>query len=145
MVEFELQYKNKFRINTAPDTEPGVLALLAAGITSVEPSTNDEVDQTPYYDGEGYTTSTVTGGQLILSISGHRVEGDPAQDFIFSNMLKFGKNRETDFEWERPNGEVISGDVTIANIEPGSGDANAKSEISFEIHFNGAPVVTPAV
>lgn len=36
-------------------------APLAAGITTITPAAADTTDASPYYDGEGFTDSTVTG------------------------------------------------------------------------------------
>jgi hypothetical protein len=138
-----LQSAHIFELNTTPGVTPGTYARLGAGLNNFEPSTNEEIDQSTYLDGDGFSTSTVTGAQLIITFSGHRKYGDPAQDFIFENMLELGTGRETDFRWTQPDGTVIEGPCTIANIEGPSGDANAKGEISFEIHFNGKPTVTP--
>jgi hypothetical protein len=140
-----LQSQHLFEINTTPGTTPGTYARLGAGLNNFEPSLNEEIAQDVYLDGDGFATSTVTGGQLTISFSGHRKYGDPAQDFIFNNMFELGEGRETDFRWTLPDGTKIEGPCTIANIEGPSGDANAKGEISFEIHFNGKPTVTPAV
>lgn len=144
MEGFSLQFNNKFSLNTTPGGAEETMSRIAAGITGAEPGNNEEIDQTAYLDGEGFAESEVTGGQLILSISGHRKYDDPAQNFIFSKMFEFGKSRKTNFEWETPSGELIEGDITIANIEGPSGDANQKGEISFEIHFNGKPTYTAA-
>lgn len=142
--EFALQFRNEFNINITPGEEEETMARLAAGITSVEPANNEEVDQTAYLDGEGFASSDVTGGQLILSVSGHRNYADPAQNFIFSKLFDFGQSRKTNFEWTTPAGELIEGQITIANIDGPSGEANQKGEISFEIHFNGKPSYTEA-
>lgn len=144
MEDFALQFRNRFSINTTPSEVEETMSRLAAGITGVEPGNNEEVDQTAYLDGEGFASSDVTGGQLILSVSGHRNYNDAAQNFIYGKMFDFGGARKTGFEWETPAGDLITGEVTIANIEGPSGDANAKGEISFEIHFNGKPTFTPA-
>ncbi|MER2057243.1 MAG: capsid protein [Niallia sp.] len=120
------------------------MSRLAAGLSSVEFSNNEEVDQTAYLDGEGFSSSDVTGGQMILSFSGHRDYDDAAQNYIYSLLTEFGESRKTNFEWTTPNGDEFTGNITIANIEGPSGDANTKGEISFEIHFNGKPVFTPA-
>ena len=40
---------------------------------------------------------------------------------------------------------MFEGSCTIANISGPSGDAGAKGDISFEIHFNGNPEYTPPV
>lgn len=138
-----LQSAHRFEINVTPGTTPGTYERLGAGLNNFEPSFNEEVAQDTYLDGDGFATSTVTGAQLIITFSGHRKYGDLAQDFIFDNALELGTGRETDFRWTQPDGTIIEGPCTIANIEGPSGDSNAKGEISFEIHFNGKPTVTP--
>lgn len=140
---FELMSKHKFEINTTPGETPGDYALIAAGITNVEPSNNEELSQDVYLDGDGYGETDVIGAQLVLTFTGHRKYGDPAQDFIFGKLLELGPNRRTEFRWTEPDGGVFEGECTIANIAGPSGDAGAKGEISFEIHFNGKPNYTP--
>ena len=140
---FELMNKNKFEINTTPGISPGSYALIAAGITNVELNNNEELSQDRYLDSDGYGETDIIGAQLVLTFSGHRKYGDPAQDFIFGTLLELGPNRRTEFRWTEPDGGVFEGECTIANITGPSGDAGAKGEISFEIHFNGKPDYTP--
>lgn len=139
---FELMNAHQFEINTNPG---GVetFAPIAVGVTNVEPGTNEELSQDKYLDGNGYGETDVIGAQLVLSFTGHRNYGDPAQDFIFSKMLGLGASRRTNFRWTEPNGGVFTGNCTIANISAPSGDAGAKGEVSWEIHFNGEPIYTP--
>lgn len=147
-MSFVLMNQYQLEIDTTPSSTPGseTYELLAAGITSIEPANNDEIDQTAYMDGNGWGTSTVTGAQLTYSVSGHRKTGDAAQDYIFSGGVQFGLGdaRETKAKLTDPDGNTIEGPVTIANIEGPSGEANSKGEISFELHFNGQPIFTPA-
>ena len=145
MAEFYLQSAHMFEIQTGEDGTSGdpIYSRLGAGISNVDPQGNDEIDQTPYLDGEGFASSDVTGGQVTLAFSGHRLHGDEAQDYIFSKAYEYGSARRTKFRWTQPDGSVLEGDATIANITGPSGDANTKGEISFEIHFNGKPDYTP--
>ncbi|MFC0271128.1 phage tail tube protein [Metabacillus herbersteinensis] len=145
MPGFELMNAHDFKINTVPGTTPGTLAAIAAGITNVEPSPNEELSQDKYLDGDGYGETDVIGAQIVLAFTGHRKYGDVAQDFIFSKMLELGASRRTNFEWTEPGGGKFAGPCTIANISGPSGAAGAKGEISFEIHFNGKPTYTPPV
>src|SRR5690554_818392 len=142
---FLLQSKHILEINTSPGATDGTQTFerLAAGISSMEPSSNDELAQDRYFDGDGYGETDVIGAQLVLTFSGHRKYGDPAQDFIMGLMLDLGPGRRTDFRWTLPNGDVYEGPVTVANITGPSGEAGAKGEIGFEIHFNGKPEFTP--
>jgi len=57
--------------------------------------------------------------------------------------MTIGTDRETEFRWTQPNGDVIEGPCTIAEITGPSGEANAKGEISVSIHLNGKPEYTP--
>lgn len=140
MADFYLNSNYKFKIGELE----GTLHDLGAGLSSVDVTGNEEVDQTPYLDGSGFGTSDVTGGQPVYTFEGHRLYGDDAQDFIFGKRFTFGKDRRCEFEVEDPDGATISGEATLVNIDGPGGEANAKSEISFEVHFVGLPTLTPA-
>jgi hypothetical protein len=142
-LSFELTNAHSFSINTTPGTTPGNMAPIAKGITNVEPSNNEELSQDRYLDGDGYGETDVIAAQTVLSFSGHRFYGDPAQDFIFEKILELGVGRRTNFEWTEPDGGKFAGNCTIANISGPSGAAGSKGEISFEVHFNGKPTYTP--
>lgn len=139
---FALMNDQKFEINITPAEAEPTWVVLAKGIMTAEPSTNEEIDQTVYFDSSGFKESDVTGMQLVQSFTGHRYYGDEAQDYIFSKMLELGAARRTTFRYTEPDGGVYTGSITIANIQPPSGDAGAKGEIAFEIHYNGKPEYT---
>lgn len=144
--EFVLNFKNKYFLDTSGGADGAeVWSPLAAGIQNVSWAGNEVIDQSQYYDGGGLASTEVTGGQWVASVSGHRVIGDAAQDFVFGLMLEYGAKRKTKLKWERPDGKTVTADVTIANIADAAGDANAKDSISFEIHCNGAPTKTDTV
>src|SRR5690554_6317220 len=91
-----LQSEHLFNI----DTDPGgteTMERLAAGLNNFEVAINDETDQTHYLDGDGFASTDVMGAELVLSFSGHRKFGDPAQDFIFSLITELGEGRKTNF------------------------------------------------
>lgn len=138
-IAFSQSYMNNFMINITPDGEEPTWARLGAGISSAEPEGNEEIDQSTYYDGEGLASSDVTGGQMVITFSGNRCIGDPAQDFIAARKMDYGSARKTDMRWINPEGDVLEGKITLANIKIGGGDANAKETFEFEAHFNGRP------
>lgn len=141
--EFLLQSKHSLELNLDPG---GVETFekIAAGITGLDPDPNDEVAQDKYFDGEGFGETDVIGAQLILTFSGHRKYGDAVQDYIFSLLLEIGPARRTELKWTQPDGSKFEGPVTIANITGPGGEAGAKGDIGFELHFNGKPEFTPA-
>ena len=144
MEGFLLQSKNKLEINTTPSAEEPTYVRLAAGITDLEPDPNEETSQDVYLDGDGFGETDVTGAQLIVSISGHRKYGDPAQDYIYGLQMELGPARRTTFRLTLPDGATYEGPCTIANIVGPGGAAGEKGAISFEIHFAGKPEYTPA-
>jgi hypothetical protein len=140
---FELNFQRLYEIDITPNETTATYARLGAGLTGADPSNNEEMDQTAYLDGDGYKETEVIGAQFTLAFSGHRVVGDSAQDFIAGLEHELGSNRKTTFRVTDKDGNVKSGDCTIANVDFGGGDAGAKVEISFEIHLAGKPAVTP--
>lgn len=113
---------------------------LKNGISSMEPVMNDVTEQTNYYDSAGYGITSVTGGQFVISFSGDRVYGDEALDYIFKQMWQFGCGRKTNFKMTDPAYNAVSGIVTIANITGPGGDSG-KGSFSFELHFDGEPLI----
>jgi hypothetical protein len=143
MSGFDLMNGHKFELNVTPGSA-ATYALLSKGIKNAAPSNNEKLAQDNYMDGAGFGSTDVIGAQLILSFTGDRYYGDQAQDFIMGLLLNVGSGRKTDFRWTEPNGGVFTGGCTIANIDGPTGDAGAKGEIKFEIHFNGKPTYTPS-
>jgi hypothetical protein len=141
---FNLMNAHKFEINSVPGTTPGTYLNIAKGIKSVSPKSDEKLVQDQYLDGDGFADTDVTSTQLILSFQGDRDYDDEAQNYIMGLLLEIGNARRTQFKWTEPDLGVIAGECTIASIEGPGGDAGAKGEIKFEIHFNGKPNYTPA-
>ena len=141
-IGFAQNYTNLYAINTTPGAGKNY-ARVGAGINSVSWAGNEAISQDAYYDGDGLSSSDVTGGQIVGTFAGHRKIGDPAQDFISALLLSYGEARKTDFLWISPDGTTLEGECTVANINPQGGDPNAKSDFGFEIHYNGMPTYTP--
>lgn len=144
MSTFVLNSQFLYELNIAQPGEAENYVRLAEGISSLTPNSNDVLSQDFYLDNDGNGNTDKTGQQLIYTGSGHRALGDPAQDFIFSKRLALGDDCKTSFRQTDPDGlKILMPSVTICNVTGNSGDANAKSEIGFEIHVNGAPTITP--
>lgn len=142
--KFPLMHQNLCEIDVNYCNGTASWKTLAAGLTSTNPSLSETVDTTPYLDGGGFSESEVTGAQMMVTCTGHRVVGDAAQDYIFSKDLSLGEGRYSQVRYTDSEGNVVAQKVTIANIALPNGDAGAKGAISFELHFAGKPVKTPA-
>ena len=137
-----LNYEELFELNITPSAGVGneTWSRIAAGIMSIDISNNEDVAQDKYLDDEGFGTSTVIGAQYTMTFSGHSIPADAVQNYVSTLEFQLGDARCTDFKRTDSAGNSTSGVVTIANIDMGGGDAGAKEDISFEIHFNGKPV-----
>ena len=143
MSSFSLNFQQLLEIDTTPNGSTRTWIRFGAGISSVDPENNENIDQTAYIVDGGFSSSEVIGAQKILSWSGHRLVGDAAQDYIFSKEYDLGSSRKTNIRFYDAGGNLTTGGCTIANLKAGGGDAAAKTEISGEFHMNGKPVYTP--
>lgn len=142
-MEISLNYDYSFKINTTPSAQSPSMAEIKKGFDNVSEALNEVLYQASFLGDSGYGSSYVTGGQLIVTLSGVRMIGDTAQDYIFSDSVYYnwGKSRETTIEMTCPDGTVITCPVTLAKISRSGGAANNGTAISVEIHFNGKPTI----
>ena len=122
-------------------------ADLSAGIDNISESLNEVVQQYFFLGDGGFARNHVTGMAPSFTLTGRRIAGDTAQDFIFGDTIKYGLDtaRESSFKLVAVEGAstiTLTVDCTICNIQEWSGAATDDSAISFEIRFNGAPTVT---
>lgn len=140
----EINYNAKLEIDTAPGTVTPVLAEIAEGFNNLSSSINEVLHETSYLSDKGWGHTEVLGGKFTITLTGDRIIGDDAQDYIFSDdvMYKFGEARKTSLTITTAL-NTIKWDVTLANITESGGDAVGASAISVTIHGNGAPTITP--
>ena len=144
-------WKEKFYIGTEYTAGSGgaegtwTYAALCKGIESVEPTVNEQNQQYFFLCGQGGADNEVTGIAPEYAVSGRRIIGDAAQDYIFGQKYKLGSERETDakveFTADGYDYEIVF-DCTIANIQELGGATEENSAISFEIHVDGKPTLT---
>ena len=141
--EFSLNNRVLVEVDITPAASSPTYARLAKGITSAVDSHNDSTDDTPYLDGGGYGNSDVIGKQYTLAVSGHRVIGNTAQDYIVGLQGEFGDDAKTTVRYTRPNGHRTTAKVSATEIVDAGGDANAKTEFSVNFKGCGAPTIEP--
>ena len=112
-----------------------VLATNIAGVDSqMNPTTEDK---TYLYVG---TSTTKTGTQRSFAVSGDRYVGDAAQDFIFSNKIKYGIGQGVVVPYvyiNTLNGKGEKGKVSIIVNSDGGGNAGESSAISVDLKSTG--------
>ena len=152
---FNLNHKNLYQIdtkggNTKDSVTEATWALLAGGISSITQNAADTVDNQSYYDGDGESSSDVTGLNDGFAFTGNRKVGDVAQDFIVGLKHKTGEGRKVNIRHTSPDGKVETAQYTLSNIVITGGAANAKETLSFTAGPNGriyeestTPALTP--
>lgn len=139
----ELNYEIKLEIDVTPSSTP-TWAELMEGIKNLAPALNEVIYQASYLSDEGWGSSAVTGGQFTVTLTGDRIVGNTAQDYIFSSAVQynFGDARKTNIRITQPSGRVILWPITLANITDSGGDSNQPNAITITIHGNGKPTIT---
>ncbi|WP_125570926.1 phage tail tube protein [Lacticaseibacillus songhuajiangensis] len=145
---FALNWQNGFEIDVSGTKDPAKAEnakweKLAAGINNFTPSLNETATNDVYMDGEGFGSTDVTGKRLQIAFTGHRLEGNAAQDYIASHVLDIGDKLKTLGRWTQTDGATIVGQVTLSDIVTSGGAPGAKQTLSFNMAFNGKPVYTP--
>ena len=120
-------------------------ADLSAGIDNISESLNEVVQQYFFLADNGFATNHVTGMAPSFTLTGRRIVGDTAQDYIFGAKYDLDTDRESSFKLVAVEGAAtvtLECPCTICNVQEWSGASTDDSAISFEIRLNGAPTVT---
>lgn len=138
-------YNLSASINTAASGADAVYSELADGIDNIAEALNEVVQQYFFLKDNGFAQNHVTGMAPAWTLTGRRVLGDAAQEFIFGNKYGLDTERQTTFKLEYTNASnatvSITVPCTICNIQEFSGATTEDAAISFEIRFDGQPTV----
>lgn len=138
----------KMSIGTSVTGTTWSYSALCAGIEAISPSVNEQNQQAFYMCGLGGANNEVTGIAPEYDVSGHRVHGDAAQDYIVGLRYKLGQDRKSSLKVEIYDHttlkETITADCTITDIVDFGGNATDLVPFSCKLRVNGIPTVTTA-
>ena len=141
-------YSYKAEIDTTPTGTNRTWAQICAGIDNITEALNETIQQYFFLCGNGFAANYVTGAAPAVTLTGHRVIGDTAQDYIFGKKYALGASRDTHLRLTQTNeagtASVISANVTMVNLSDISGATTDGSACSVELRFNGEPFVGEA-
>lgn len=123
------------------DTGSGSYSKLCAGIESMTFNSNEQIQQYFFLCGEGFANNETTGAAPELVISGRRVVGDAAQDYIVGKQFALGTDRNSVIK-VTAEGKLITCGCTIANVTSFGGNTLDVNNFGCTIRFNGEPTVT---
>ena len=134
---------SKLEIGTAYSTNAWTYSRLCKGIKEMTPSFNEVVVTEQYLCGEGHAHNEVTGMAPQIQITGDRVEGDTAQDYIAGLQWALGEDRVTSVKITT-GGKVITCDAVVTDIVTFGGQSTNLKPFNCIIRLNGKPTITDA-
>lgn len=138
---FNPVWANSIEIGTTNSGGTWSYAKLCKGIENVTFSSNEQNQQYFFLCGEGVAHNEVTGSAPELQVSGRRIAGDVAQDYIVSKQFALGEARNSSIKITA-EGQVITCDCSIGDVVSFGGATLDVNTFSCTIRFNGKPTVT---
>lgn len=140
---FNPVWANSVEIGVSQTNSTWTYKPLCAGIESMTFNSNEQNQQYFFLCGEGFAHNEVTGGAPELQISGRRVVGDDAQDYIVGKQFALGTDRNSSIKITA-EGKVITCDCSIGDVVSFGGQTLDVNSFGCTIRFNGEPTVTAA-
>ena len=142
-------YNWEFSIGTALSSGTWEYASFCAGIESITENINSQNKQYFFLCQDGCATNEVTGIAPQYTVSGRRVYGDTAQEYICGLKYQFGKARKSSFKMEHTDSSgsssiktTITCGCTILDISDIGGNTTDDVPFSCTIALDGQPTVT---
>lgn len=140
-------WANKIEIGTSATTaEPPVWTYseLCEGIEGMTFNSNEQNQQYYFLCGQGFAHNEVTGGAPELQITGRRIAGNAAQDYICGKQFALGTDRNSSVKITTAEGKQITCDVSIGDVVSFGGNTLDVNSFGCTLRFNGKPTVTDA-
>ena len=134
-------WANTVEIGTSESGGTWSYSKLCKGIESMTFNSNEQNQQFFFLCGEGFAHNETTGAAPELQISGRRIVGDAAQDYIAGKQFALGTDRNSSIKITA-EGQVITCDCTIGDVLSFGGATLDVNTFSCTIRFNGEPTVT---
>ena len=136
-------WANSIHIGTSESGGTWSYSKLCKGIESMEFNENEQNQQYFFLCGEGFAHNETTGSAPELVISGRRIVGDDAQDYIAGKQFALGTARNSSIKIVA-EGKQITCDCTIGAITSFGGSTLDVNAFGCTIRLNGKPTVTTA-
>ena len=136
---------NELYIGTALSGTPATwtYSKLCKGIEGMTFNSNEQNQQYFFLCGNGFAHNEVTGGAPTLTISGRRIAGDTAQDYIAGKQFALGTDRNSSVKIISGGKQIIC-DCSIGDVVSFGGQTLDVNSFGCTIRFNGTPTVTTA-
>ena len=120
--------------------DEGDYKLLAQWISDISDETDENVESTAFYDGDGTPTSDVTSVAMAWSFEGFYDSANEAQALIHAMKLLTGDGRKIYHKIIESDGtKQYEGVATVTDIVTGGGAAEDYEEFSCTITYDKIP------
>lgn len=136
-------WANELYVGTSKSGDTWTYAKLCKGIENMEFSENEQNQQYFFICGEGFAHNETTGAAPELTISGRRIVGDEAQDYIAGLQYQLGSERNTSVKIIAEGKQIIC-DATVGAITTFGGSTLDVNAFGCTLRLNGKPTVTDA-
>lgn len=128
---------------TDEQTEPDYKRL-AKWISTANDDSDEETEDTAYYDGDGTPETDVISVKKTYAFEGTFDADDPAHQLIQELEFETGEGRKIMFMQERTDGTVLEGPATVLNPKVTGGEASEYAALEFSISWDKKPEITKA-
>lgn len=136
-------WTNTLEIGTSKSNSTWTYSPLCQGIESMEFTPNEQNQQYFFLCGEGFAHNETTGAAPELVISGRRITGDAAQDYIAGMQYKLGTDRNTQVKIVAEGKQIVC-PATVGAITTFGGSTLDVNAFGCTLRLNGKPTVTDA-
>lgn len=142
-------WKTQLSVDTTPNADSPAFAELSAGIESISEDLNEQVRQHFFLSDSGFAHHEVNGMAPVFTLSGRRVWGDTAQDYIAAQKYLPADGRKTRIRLvstctvgKIARSTTITCDATMTAIHTIGGTVVDNSPFSVTFALNGKPEIS---
>lgn len=135
-------WQNTLEIGTSKTGDTWTYSPLCQGIESMEFTPNEQNQQYFFLCGQGFADNETTGAAPEISVSGRRIVGNTAQDYVVSKQFALGDDRKTSVKITA-EGNVITCEATIGDVTSFGGSTLDVNSFACTLRLNGEPTITP--
>ena len=136
----ELYIGTEYTPGTGDAAGTWTYSKLCKGIEGMTFNENEQNQQAFFLCGEGFAHNEVTGAAPELVITGKRIVGDAAQDYIAGKQFLLGADRNSSVKIIAEGKQIIC-DCSIGAITSFGGQTLDVNAFGCTIRFNGKPTV----
>ena len=134
---------NELNIGTAYSNSTWTYSKLCKGIEGMTFNENEQNQQFFFLCGQGFAHNETTGAAPELTMTGRRMVGDTAQDYIAGLQFQLGADRKSSVKIIAEGKQIVCG-ATIGDVTSFGGSTLDVNSFGCTIRFNGEPTITDA-